>query len=162
MLQRPNDGSTFQVVGVTVTSPSFPSPLFQSGASVVVVNQATPGLTTTSPNNPAITPTVPVGSNVTDQATVTGVANAPALMGTVTYSLVGPNPNGTCTSATVAPNGPATVAIGQPSPTFTLPSAGTYNFLASYSGDVNYAAVANVGCGVAAETVVAVLRRRSR
>ncbi|HEX3623159.1 MAG TPA: hypothetical protein VHT97_12665 [Acidimicrobiales bacterium] len=158
VVQRPTDGSTFQVASLVATSPTFPGGLPQSGASAVVVNQATPALTTVSSNNTAGMASVPVGSTVTDQATVTGVANVPAPTGTVTYSLVGPGPNGTCTSATVPPNGPATVPIGSPSPSFTLPSAGTYNFVASYSGDTNYAPIANTGCGVANELVTATLR----
>ena len=162
VIQRPIDGSTFQTVALVATSPTFPGGAPQTGVSIVNVLQATPGLVTVaSPNAGFPTPpaTVPVGSTVFDQATVTPVANGPAPTGTVTYALFGPN-DPTCAGAPIAPVGGATqtVPVGSPSPNYVLPAQGTYNFVASYSGDVNYAPVGPVGCGVPAEQVIAAQR----
>ncbi|MCA1683944.1 MAG: hypothetical protein LC708_02290, partial [Actinobacteria bacterium] len=67
-----------------------------------------------------------------------------------TYTLVGPNPDATCTAPVVGT--PSTVPVGQPSAPFTVTAPGTYNFVATYSGDANYAAITTpVGCNVPAE-----------
>ncbi|HEX2046982.1 MAG TPA: hypothetical protein VHF27_04400 [Acidimicrobiales bacterium] len=100
--------------------------------------------------------TVPPGTTVTDVATITPPAGGPPPTGTVTYTLVGPNPNANCTAPVV---GTSTVPVGQPSAPFTVNSVGTYNFVATYSGDVNYQPITTpVGCGVPAEMFAVALR----
>jgi len=90
------------------------------------------------------------GTVVTDMATVTQPAGGPVPTGTVTYTLVGPNPNAGCTAPIVG--SPSTTPVGSPSGPFTVNGAGTYNFIATYSGDASYAPITTpVGCGVAAE-----------
>ena len=139
----------------------LPRRVAQTGVSLVTVLQATPGLTTVASPNvgvPAPPASVPVGSTVFDQATVTPVANGPAPTGTVTYALFGPG-DPTCAGAPIAPvSGAQTVAIGAPSPNYVLPTQGTYNFTALYSGDTNYLPQGPFGCGVPAEQVIAAQR----
>ncbi|MCA1683819.1 MAG: Ig-like domain repeat protein, partial [Actinobacteria bacterium] len=101
--------------------------------------------------------TVPPGTVVTDLATITVPAGGPPATGTVTYTLVGPVPNATCTGPVVG--APSTVPVGQPSGPFTVTAAGTYNFVATYSGDANYQAITTpVGCGVPSEMFAVALR----
>ena len=79
----------------------------------------------------------------TDTATVTGGAGPNAPTGQVTFRVYGPN-DANCTgpfvtispSSSVAANGTAT------SGPFTAPGAGTYTFIASYSGDAHNSPVA--------------------
>jgi LPXTG-motif cell wall-anchored protein len=122
--------------------------LLTSPASAQVVS----GLTTQASTNSA---TVAPGTVVTDTATLTSPPGSPTATGTVTYTLMGPNPDPTCT-APVA--GTSTTAVGSPSGPFTVTAPGTYNFVATYSGDLNHVPIATpVGCGTPAEmfTVVA-------
>ncbi len=104
-------------------------------------------LTTQASTNSA---TVAPGTAVTDTATLTPVAGAPAPTGTVTYTLVGPNPDAGCTAPTVG--SPSTVPVGSSSTPYTVTATGAYNFVATYSGDSFYAPITTpVGCGVPAE-----------
>ena len=105
--------------------------------------------------NPAVTtqasaPIVLGSGSLTDIATLSGAsANA---TGTITFNLYGPN-DATCatsitsSSATVSGNGNYTSAA------FTPTAAGTYRWIANYSGDTNNNATAN-GCNEANEAVV--------
>ena len=95
-----------------------------------------------------------VGVTVSDTATLGG-GFAP-LTGTLTFRLYGPSATNVCnagnlvfTSTTVAVNG----AGAYPSPTFTPTVAGTYRWIATYSGDTNNNSRAGT-CGEAGETVV--------
>jgi hypothetical protein len=90
-----------------------------------------------------------VGGNISDTATLAGGV---APTGTITFTLFGPN-NNTCSGAaiftstvTVNGNGNYTSANFAPS-TF-----GTYNWIATYSGDANNNTVAGA-CGAANESV---------
>ncbi len=74
------------------------------------------------------------GDSVTDLASLTASPGSPAPTGTVTFNAYGPS-DPTCAAApaftsTTAING----AFAQSSP-FTLPSVGTYRFVATYNGD---------------------------
>jgi hypothetical protein len=91
---------------------------------------------------------------VTDRASLTG-GNAPT--GTITFRLYGPSATSVCnagnlvfTSSAVAVNGSGTYGSA---PGFTPTAAGTYRWIASYSGDANNAAVAGA-CGDTNESVV--------
>lgn len=97
---------------------------------------------TSSPAVAAVTPTVatqasfggPVGTPVTDTATVTGQTPT----GTVTFTLYGPD-DATCATAPVFTS-PAVVLAGNGTATSTAfaPTApGVYRWRAAYSGDVN-------------------------
>src|SRR5439155_1008553 len=115
-----------------------------------VVTQATPTIITSA------TPTATLGQPITDTATVTGVAGAPAPTGTVTFTLFGPN-NPTCTGTPIftAANRPLG---GRPPPTatphpFTPTAVGDYRWIAAYSGDANYAPPTTT-CNAANETSV--------
>jgi uncharacterized repeat protein (TIGR01451 family) len=110
----------------------------------VVVSQASPAIATQAST------TVPIGGTVTDTATLSGGFN-PA--GTLTFSIYGPADT-TCsqtplatTTATVGGNG--TYASGP----FTPAHAGTYRFVARYSGDAQNDPVSGA-CNDAGESVV--------
>ncbi|MCA1683556.1 MAG: hypothetical protein LC708_00250, partial [Actinobacteria bacterium] len=100
--------------------------------------------------------TVVPGTAVTDFAVLTPPAGGPAPTGTITYTLVGPNPSVTCTSPVF---GVSTVPVGSPSAPFTPVVPGVYNFVATYSGDANYQPITTpVGCNVPAERFVVARR----
>ena len=110
-----------------------------------VVTPAAPSISTT-----AVTP-VTVNSPISDSATVSGVL--PLAGATVTFNLYGPA-DPTCGGrdglyVDGADRRVNTVSSGSFTPTL----AGTYHWIASYSGDANNAAVAGT-CGNAGETSV--------
>ncbi len=110
----------------------------------VVVSPASPAIVTT-----ASAPTT-VGNPISDSATLSGGV---APTGTITFTVFGPN-NAGCTGApaftsmtTVSGNGTYSSAA------FTTTAAGTYRFVAAYSGDANNNAVTSA-CNAAGESVV--------
>ncbi len=110
----------------------------------VVVTKTAPAIVTVA------SAPVPVGGAITDTATLSGGVNP---TGTITFSLFGPT-DATCAAVpaftstkTVNANGPYT------SSPFTVTLAGTYRFVAAYSGDANNAA-ATTACNDANESVV--------
>ncbi|MCL2395940.1 MAG: Ig-like domain repeat protein [Acidimicrobiaceae bacterium] len=125
------------------------------GQARVVVGPASPDVVTTAPDPE----TGPAGSTtLSDSATVWG-GNNPT--GSVTFQLFGPN-NPTCNAALAPPfftsaavplmGTPPTAALG---PGFTLPTptvAGTYDWVASYSGDTSNAPV-TTACGAEPVTI---------
>ena len=131
-------------------------------SSVVARNQ--PGINTTATNGTA-------GGTISDTAQITGLVNpiTGANAGTVTFSLYsGPGgANAVCTAANlVFQSAPQPINFGTtpPSATITSPpinTAGTYHWVARFSGDANNLPVAGV-CGAAGETsVVAPVSRAS-
>ncbi len=105
----------------------------------------------------AATPTVTVGSPISDTATVTGgPAPAPTPTGTVVFTLFGPN-NATCTGAPIFTSAAQPLAGGPPptanSGPFTPTAPGSYRWIAAYSGDANYPGVTS-SCNDANETSV--------
>lgn len=106
--------------------------------------------------------TVDVGQTFTDTATVTGSSGGPAPTGTVTFTVFFDPPGAAPCSGTSQTLPPAPLAPGPPGnpPTATATSAsvtaagpGTYRFVASYSGDANYAALPTTPCGEPNENV---------
>src|SRR2546425_522025 len=75
--------------------------------------------------------------------------------GTITFTLYGPfDPTadpGTCTNGTAAGSATVTGNGTSPSSAVTVPRAGRYRWIASYSGDPNNNAV-STSCGDAGET----------
>jgi hypothetical protein len=127
------------------------------------VNPVTPTLSTTAG------PGVVLGNAVTDAATLGGTAPQPAAPvinltgtagaaagGTITFKLYGPNDCTTLayTSATVAVSGNAT--YNSPAPQFVPTAAGTYHWVAVYSGNSpnTSSTTHNTACNTAAEDVV--------
>ena len=106
-------------------------------AEPVDIGQATPTIATTASAGG------PVGTSISDTATVSGGFN-PA--GNVTFVLYGPD-DATCSGApafvvvNVLTGGSATT-----SPTFSTVAVGTYQWVATYNGNPNNAAVSSV-CG---------------
>ncbi len=103
---------------------------------------------------------VPAGQPITDTATLSGgVATPPAAgpTGTITFTLFGPN-DPTCANASIftdtvqVTNGNGNYTSGP----FVPPAAGSYNWVAVYSGDANNASVTSP-CGAPSETSVVTL-----
>ncbi len=106
------------------------------------------------------TPTATVGSPITDTATVTGTTGAPAPTGTVTFTAYGPDDLNCATVVFTSANRPLTASAGPPPPRSTAFSApfmptvaGTYRWIASYSGDAVYGPETSL-CNDANETTV--------
>ena len=111
----------------------------------VVVTMASPSIATTASAGVAL------GGTISDSAVLSGGVDTPT--GSITFDAYGPA-DPTCTgtpaftsTSTVSGNG----TYG--SADFTTSAAGTYLFVASYSGDANNAAVTG-SCGAAGESVV--------
>ncbi|HEY1539227.1 MAG TPA: hypothetical protein VGF63_07505, partial [Solirubrobacteraceae bacterium] len=115
----------------------------------VVVSKATPTVATTA--------SAPIGlgaGTLSDGALVAGRV-APAAGATVTFTLYGPD-DATCAGAPAFTSAPVAypVAGGSvASPAFTPTQAGTYRWVAAYSGDANNDA-ASGSCNDAGESVV--------
>jgi len=130
-----------------------------------------------SPNQPGITtnataegingdPSVPVGTAISDSATMTGLASpSNGTQGTITFRAYGPFADKTtCTApaiytsvVTITGNGTFVASSGTGG-TFTPTAAGNYNWIASYTpatGDVNNLSVAGQ-CGDANEGSVVI------
>ncbi len=92
-----------------------------------------------------------VGGTITDTATLTGGFSP---TGTITFTLFGPN-DATC-AATAAFTSIQSVSGngGYTSAPFTTTAAGTYRWVAAYSGDANSNPAGPTSCGDAAEAVV--------
>ena len=113
----------------------------------VVVDPRSPTVTTNA--GPNVTLGVD-GTDLTDNATLADGTTNPAIGGSITFKLYS-DPNcqtqvGTTQTATVAGNGPY-------SGTVHVDNAGTYYWIANYTGDANNSATTN-GCGEPNESVV--------
>ncbi len=117
-----------------VNNAAVSTPCNDSNESSVVA-QVTPTISTQATAN------TPIGGQISDQATLSG-GGGPT--GTITFTAYGPDDD-TCgnppayTSSAVAVSGNGEY---DSSLTFTPATAGTYRWIASYSGDTNNAAVA--------------------
>ncbi len=92
---------------------------------------------------------VVVGNGISDSATLSAGFNA---TGTVTFRLYGPD-DANCTGAVAFASTVPVAGTGATSGTLMTSQAGTYRWIASYSGDANNDAVAGV-CNAANESVV--------
>jgi hypothetical protein len=122
-------------------------------AETVTLGPGQPTIVTTA------TPSTTVGQPISDTAVITPPSGGPAPTGTVSFSVYGPN-NPTCsgtpvfTSIVPVAGSPATASSGP----FTPAAPGTYQWVATYSGDVNYSP-ATSPCGAPNETSVVAARR---
>jgi hypothetical protein len=120
------------------------NPISTSCGEPVVITKATPGLVTT-PSAGGVP-----GTAISDSATLSGGYGT--LTGSITFSLYGPYAAGvtpTCSGGAIQTWGPMTVSGYGPyttSPSFTDTTIGTYEWVVSYSGDPNNAAVSS-NCG---------------
>ena len=98
-------------------------------------------------------PIVLAAGSLTDSATVSGRIN-PVAGATVSFSLYGPG-DATCTGPVIFGSVVSYPVAGGPvsSPPFTPTLAGTYRWIAAYSGDANNAPIAGV-CNAPNESVV--------
>jgi hypothetical protein len=110
---------------------------------------------------PAITtnaaPSIALGETATDTATVVGVPGALPPSGTVTFTVFGPD-DADCSGDPVFSSDPAGLTETEPgiavaTASFTPTAAGTYLWVATYSGDANYGPV-STACGDVNETTV--------
>ncbi|MCU1396803.1 MAG: hypothetical protein JWM34_5231 [Ilumatobacteraceae bacterium] len=120
-------------------------------AENVLVKQVSSSPPTTPAIATTVTGTLVAGNGLIDQATVTGRVDALA-GSTVTFKVYGPN-DATCTGPVVFTS---TVGLDDSghatSATFNTTAAGTYRWIATYSGDLNNNAVSGA-CGEPSETV---------
>ena len=148
---RPADGNSFAVAGVDFTNdpnPGAPTTLASGFSTQFVVNQAAgPTITTDADPNGTFPPPV----TTSDSALLAENVPEANPTGTVTFRLIGPNPDGTCSTPIVAGSEQARPLVGgtaastNVSPTVNAP--GLYNWVARYDGDVNFAATGFAGCG---------------
>lgn len=141
----------------------IPGSTDSSANECFTVNPVTPSLSTTASG------TIFLGGTVSDSATIGGLATQPrtppmslsntagaAAGGTITFKLYGPNNCTTLayTSAAVTVSGNGT--YGTPNPQFQPTAAGTYHWVAEYSGNLpnNNATNHNTTCNQTAEDVV--------
>jgi len=111
----------------------------------VVVARATPVITTAA--SPA---SARVGTPISDTATVSGLVN-PTGGSTVTFQLYS---DPACTVQVFLSTNPLDLATGTAvSGVFTPVAAGTYHWVATYSGDANNSAAGPTACSDPAETV---------
>ena len=109
----------------------------------------------TPPTQPTLTTTasapVPAGSPIQDTARLSGGA---APTGTITFKVFGPD-NGNCTAPAAHSSSVSVSGNGDyPSEPFRPAVAGTYRWVASYSGDEHNLAAGPTACADAAERVV--------
>jgi hypothetical protein len=143
-------GTYLWVASYTGNSPNTSGPVSTSCGDAnesVVVSPKTPTIVTNAVAGP-----LPLGSNISDTATIGNTANKPngnPAGGTVTFTAYGPN-DATCanapafTSAAIPVNGDGTYSSGDFKPTL----AGTYLWVASYTGDPpNTSGPVSTSCG---------------
>jgi hypothetical protein len=141
----PQDGNGFAVVRATGTvdgigtSDTGFAPFQVSGPPQVTLSTTAIASTT-------------VGNNISDTAVVTAPLGAPAPSGSVTFTLFGPN-NPTCTGNPIFTSTDDLTGGIATSDSHTTVTAGTYNWVAVYSDDPNYASVTSP-CGAEGETSV--------
>ncbi len=154
-------GIPYPVAGGSVTSATFTPPTAGTYRWVAtysgdVNNAPSSGACTDSNESSVVPPASPtlatiaslnvvVGGTVADQATLSGRIN-PQPGATIDFRLYGPN-DVTCSGPSVFESlGVAVPVTGEPvtSASFTPSTAGTYRWVAAYSGDVNNHAVPGV------------------
>jgi hypothetical protein len=101
-------------------------PLFSTGGFLAIRPAATPAISTLA------SPSVPAGGLISDSATLTG-GFAPT--GNVTFTLYGPGDN-TCSNALWSTTVPVGAGGVSHSGDVEVGAAGTYNWVAVYSGDL--------------------------
>jgi hypothetical protein len=96
-------------------------------------------------------PAVTLGAAISDNATLSGAT--PSAIGTITFNLYGPNDDNCTETPTFTTTLPVSGNGNYGSGPFTPATAGTYRWIANYSGDNNNAPTANV-CNATNESVV--------
>ncbi|MCA1683894.1 MAG: DUF11 domain-containing protein, partial [Actinobacteria bacterium] len=155
------DTQTNQIASATSFAPGL-NPNRNSGSDQTTVLRGATAITTTANVGPG-TPGVSLATT-TDSASVTPVlpnaGNGALPGGAVDYVLYGPfaGPPGpaSCTAANVVATRQVLVNGFSPPPYTTTPvpitAAGTYTWVAAYSGDLNYFGAGPTACGEPAET----------
>ena len=121
-----------------------------------VISPKTPTIVTNAVAGP-----LPIGSNVSDTATIGNTApkvNGDPAGGSVTFRLYGPSATAVCTAANLVFTSAAITVSGNGaygSGNFTPASAGTYSWVATYTGDLpNTTGPVSTACGDANESSV--------
>ncbi len=134
--------------GDTNNNPAGPTACNDPTETVQVSPSAVSLSTTASPS-------ADVGQPIFDTATLGG-SGTPT--GTITFTLFGPN-NATCSGAAIFTSTKTVNGAGNyVSDPFTPTAAGTYAFVATYSGDASHAAAGPTPCNDPAEQVVVLPR----
>jgi uncharacterized repeat protein (TIGR01451 family) len=137
---------------VSITSSADPNSENDSAVLSTTVVTAAPTLTTQA------SPSVQTGEAISDMATLSGGA---APTGTITFYVYGPD-DSTCGSSPAFSSAATVSGNGQyNSASFFPTAAGTYYFVANYSGDANNKAIASA-CNEANESVVVTARPPSQ
>ena len=137
----PTQAGTYWWVATFNGDPHNPAVASNCGEEQSVVDKASPGILTEATPSASLP-----GAAVSDSAALSGVTATAG--GAITFKLFGPSATAACsgtpifTSAPVAVNGPGT--YGPVSTTVT--QAGTYWWMATYSGDTNNLGV-STSCG---------------
>ena len=136
---------------MVTSSPSGLQPIVTASLQVTV-NRAVSSISTQA------SPSVTVGHNISDSATVNGVPGIARPTGTVTFSVYGPGDT-TCVSPLPSSTAALTPASATSSTAASVPFraavAGTYRFVAAYAGDANYLPVVGA-CNAANESVLVI------
>ena len=121
----------------------------QNTAVLTIIDDdvVTPVLSTQS------SPSVALGEAIFDTASLSGGSSLSAPAGTITFQLFGPNDN-TCSGApiftsTIPVNGNGNYISGS----FTPTTPGAYNWVVTYSGDVDHNAAVSSACGAANQSI---------
>ena len=150
VLKMPTDGTQTRMNARLQVTSSI-SGLMPAGhpSLLITVVKANPTISTQVSSSSVV-----MGGSVTDTATISPAGGgAPGPTGTVSFNLYGPN-DATCsgapafTSANRAVSGGAATSLP-----FTPTAVGTYRYVATYSGDANYAP-ATSPCNAPNESVV--------
>jgi hypothetical protein len=129
-----------------------------AASETVVVTPKQPAITTTATAGP-----VNLGQSIDDVAHLTGTNVKPdgsPAGGTITFSLYGPSASAVCTTAiatrvvNVSGDGDYTASTGTGTGTLTPTAAGTYYWIAAYSGDLPNTKSVSGACGDANEASV--------
>jgi len=137
---------TAQAAFASLTTPSRPFGARNAGVDITTVLRAPTSIATS-----AAPGTASIGASVHDTATVSGLVN-PTISGTVTFQFFSDAGCTTQVFTSTNPVGPATGTAT--SDNFTVAQAGTYHWVATYSGDANNTPAGPTACSDPAETLV--------
>jgi hypothetical protein len=144
-------GTTATVIGRAIAGSGAVT--LDGGNSIAGCPVLGPGLAAATVGT-AASPSVAVGSAISDTATLTGGGiGSAAPTGSITFRAFGPN-DATCAGAAAFTSSPVVTGNGSySSGAFSPAVAGTYRWIANYGGDGNNALTANA-CNAPGESVV--------
>ena len=136
---------TAQQAFATIAVPSIGSPQRTAGTDTTTIGRANPTIAAVANPQSAV-----VGATLSDTATVSGRVN-PTAAETVTFRLFS---DAACTSQVFTSTNPVGASGVVSASLFTVSSAGTYHWTATYSGDANNNPAGPTACADLAQQVV--------